>query len=271
MLNVIGVLCVGLGALTHMGTAVIAVPVGVELALLSAIRAAPDRESRQRRLVPLGAVLPPPSPLSGSSSFSPAGRSWRAIPRASATAVRTGWWQRSRPTGRQSRWLFVGTAGIGLGTFGEVRRRRPGSWVMLAAWMATNLGVVLASVVEGASTDYPRFATPLLAPLVLEGAGAGGSWRNGSGSSGGRDRDADSTGAAYAGQPGQSGCWHWRSSGLHPGERGPLHRPARGGLWALSDPVGLDRVAAAWVEATPAGPGAAPSWRLCARRSGSRA
>ena len=240
MLNVIGVLCVGLGAPTSMGTAVIAVPVGVELALLSAIRAAPDRESRQRRLVPLGAVLAAAAVV-WSSSFSPAGTELARNPASLSyrgpdrlVVALTAYW----PTIALA---FVGAAGIGLGDPRRGTASPAGPWAMLAAWMATTVGVVLASVVEGASTDYPRFATPLLAPLILGAAGimAYGAlvWRS--------DRDT-------ATHRGSRRAWAVGLLALaviapHPASVGRFTDQLRG--YALSDAVGLDRVAA-WVEAT---------------------
>jgi hypothetical protein len=240
MLNLIGVLCVGLGALTHMGTAVIAVPVGIELAFLSAIRAAPDRQSRQRRLVPLGAVLAAVAVvwllvlLPGGTELArnPASLSYRGPDRL--VAALTAYW----PTIALA---FVGAAGITLGTLGEVRRRRPGSWVMLAAWLATTAGVVLASVVEGASTDYPRFATPLLAPLIL---GAAGIMAYGVARLAGAVATRTHRGSRRAWAVGLLALAVIVST---PASVGRFTDQLRG--YALSDAVGLDRVAA-WVEAT---------------------
>ena len=48
---------IGLAALTHVGTASIAVPTGLAIGLLSATRAAPTWRGRLRRLAPLVASL----------------------------------------------------------------------------------------------------------------------------------------------------------------------------------------------------------------------
>lgn len=244
LLNLVGVLCVGLGALTHMGTAVIAVPVGIELAILSAMRSGVDVADRRRRLVPLAVVLTAVAViwlvvlLPGSTELArnPASLSYRGPDRLLAAFA--AYW----PT---TALALVGASGIVLGGLGELRRRRLGSWAMLAAWTATTVVVILVSVVGGASTDYPRFATPLLAPLVVAAAGILAL---------GLGRVAGI--AATRSHHGSRRTW---AVGLlaaavivaTPSSVGRFTDQLRG--YALADAAGLDRVAA-WVAATqPAG------------------
>jgi hypothetical protein len=47
--------------------------------------------------------------------------------------------------------------------------------LFLLTWIGVTWGALLYSVASGAATDYPRFATPLLAPLAV--AAGGGVWR----------------------------------------------------------------------------------------------
>jgi hypothetical protein len=169
-LSAAGAACVGLGALTHMGTAVIAVPVGVQLAVLSSVRATPKADERWRRLLPLVAVLGGVAVvwllvlLPGSTELArnPASLAYRGPERLMGTLV--SYWP-SRLV------IALGAAGVTAGAWAEVRRRRHGTWTMLASWSATTLVVVAASVVSGASTDYPRFATPIMAPLIVAVSG----------------------------------------------------------------------------------------------------
>ena len=65
----------------------------------------------------------------------------------------------------------TGFASIAVGAVGELRRRMVGPWVSVAAWTTITLGLVAASIATGAATDYPRFVTPVLAPLVIGAAG----------------------------------------------------------------------------------------------------
>ncbi len=68
--------------------------------------------------------------------------------------------------------IVGGTAAILIGTARELTHRQDGPWLILALWSAITLGVLAVAVISGASTDYPRFATPILAPLVLAAGGA---------------------------------------------------------------------------------------------------
>lgn len=66
----------------------------------------------------------------------------------------------------------VGVLSIALGLRSSIRHRRVDGTVILATWVLVVWGGLAASALSGAATDYPRFATVLLAPLVIA-AGAG--------------------------------------------------------------------------------------------------
>ena len=68
--------------------------------------------------------------------------------------------------------IVLGVAAIALGSLGELLRRRADGYVVLLAWFAIVWGALAYSMLSGAATDYPRFATVLLAPIVIAAAGA---------------------------------------------------------------------------------------------------
>jgi hypothetical protein len=167
-----GGVAIGLAALTHVGTASIAVPTGLAVGLLSAKRAAPTWRPRLPRLAPLGGSLAVVGVywlvflLPGGTEFArnPASLAYRGPGRLLE--------------GMTAYWPALGMAAVALlglaaGLVGEWRRRAIGPWTMLGTWIAVTLAVVLAAVVTGAATDYPRFATPLLAPVAIAAGGAG--------------------------------------------------------------------------------------------------
>ena len=168
----VGGLSVGLAALTHVGTASIAVPTGIVVGLLSATRAAPTWRPRLLRLAPLGAALAVVGLywlvylLPGGTEFArnPASLAYRGPGRLLEGL--TEYWPAV---------VMVAVAGAGLvtGSVRELARRSVGPWTIVGAWTAVTMAVVLAAVLSGAATDYPRFATPLLAPLVVAAAGVG--------------------------------------------------------------------------------------------------
>jgi 4-amino-4-deoxy-L-arabinose transferase-like glycosyltransferase len=164
--------CIGLAALTHVGTASIVVPTGIGVGLLSAMRVAPTWRLRVLRLAPLGTALVVVAAywlvvlLPGGTEFAqnPASLAYRGPNRLVDNL--TSYWPGLVM-------VFAAVAGLAVGTRGELRRRAIGPWTIVAAWTAITLAVVIGAVVTGAATDYPRFATPLLAPLVIAAAGAG--------------------------------------------------------------------------------------------------
>jgi len=167
-----GGLCIGLAAATHVGTATIIVPAGLLVGLLSATRVAPTWRGRLIRLAPLGAALFVAGVywllflLPGGTELArnPASLAYRGPGRL--VEALTAYWPGVLVTA-------LGLAGIIAGGISERRRRAIGSWTLLAAWMGVTVVVVLGAILGGAATDYPRFATPLLAPVVIAAAGAG--------------------------------------------------------------------------------------------------
>lgn len=167
-----GALCIGLAAVTHVGTATIIVPAGIVVGLLSAVRVAPTWRERLVRLAPLGVALAVAGTywllflLPGGTEFArnPASLAYRGPGRLIDGL--TAYW----PGVLMGALGLVGTL---VGLVGELRRRVIGTWTILAAWMGVTVVVVMAAIATSAATDYPRFATPLLAPVVVAAAGAG--------------------------------------------------------------------------------------------------
>lgn len=169
---IVGALCIALAALTHVGTASIAVPTAIAVGVLSAMRVEPTWRMRLRRLAPLGVALAVVgiywlvSLLPGGTELArnPASLAYRGPGRLMASL--TVYW----PTLVMA---AVAAVGLTVGLVREITRRSIGPWTIIGAWIATTLLVVLAAVLTNAATDYPRFATPLLAPVVIAAAGAG--------------------------------------------------------------------------------------------------
>jgi hypothetical protein len=167
-----GGVAIGIAAVTHVGTASIAVPTGIAVGLLSAMHATPSWRSRLRRLVPLAASLAAAGiysvaillPGGTELAQNPASLAYRGPGRLLEGLAE--YW----PALVMAAVAIVGLAG---GLAEELRRRSIGPWTVIAAWAFITVAVVLAAVVTGAATDYPRFATPLLAPVVIAAGGAG--------------------------------------------------------------------------------------------------
>ena len=161
---------VGLGALSHVGTGSMLIPAAAAVALIATLRVAGGWRDCLARLVPLGVVLVVVAsywlavilPSSVDLARNPASLDYRGPSRLldSLTAY--------QPT---ILLIVLGSAGLILGAVAEVRRRRIGPWLALFAWTATSLAMLAGAVVSGVATDYPRFATPILAPLVIAAAG----------------------------------------------------------------------------------------------------
>jgi hypothetical protein len=179
---IVGGLSIGLAALTHVGTASVAVPTGIVVGLLSAMRVAPTWRLRFRRLLPLGVALAVVGLywlvflLPGGTEFArnPASLAYRGPSRLLASL--TDYWPAVVMAA-------VAAAGLVVGLVLERMRRSIGPWTIVGAWTGVTLAVVLAAAMTNAATDYPRFATPLLAPVAIAAAGAGvviiraaGSW-----------------------------------------------------------------------------------------------
>jgi hypothetical protein len=166
-----GAFFAGLGALSHVGTAALLVAAVAAVALLSVLRLELPWRQRVARLAPLAValalvgaywlvvLLPGAADLAGN----PASLQYRGPDRLAGALLE------HPPTALI---MLVGGACLLAGAVGELRARRLGPWLALLAWTATSLAALGAAIVDGAATDYPRFATPLLAPLVVAAAGA---------------------------------------------------------------------------------------------------
>ncbi|MFN2483790.1 MAG: hypothetical protein ABR509_02475 [Candidatus Limnocylindria bacterium] len=165
----LGAAAVGLGAMTHMGTASILVPAGLVAAAMAAL--ALSRGERARRLAPLGVVLAAVAaywlvvllPNSTDLARNPASLTYRGPSRLWDALV--SFW----PTVVLG---LLATAGFVAGLGREWRRRRLGPWTIVAGWTLTTLLVVAGAIASGASTDYPRFATPILSPVAVAAGAA---------------------------------------------------------------------------------------------------
>jgi hypothetical protein len=130
-------------------------------------------------------------------------------------------------------------ASIVAGIASELLLWRIGPWTALLAWSGVTLGVLGAAVVSGASTDYPRFVTPIMAPLVVAAAG---------GTAVVLRRLA--RGVAAATRTGSATGWSVLAAGLllvaaTPSAVGGFAREAHG--YEVPDPIGLAG-AAAWTQ-----------------------
>jgi hypothetical protein len=171
----LGTASLGLAVLSHVATGLIALPVGLGAAAIAVL---PRRHLGwrviARDLAPLLAGLLAVAlywalvllPASAEYVANPASLAYRGPERLFSSLF--SYW----PTGAV---LALGICAIGLGSLGELLRRRPGGNVLLLLWLAANWGALGYSMMSGAATDYPRFSTVLLAPLVV-GAAAGMVW-----------------------------------------------------------------------------------------------
>ena len=171
----LGGICLVLATLSHVGTGLIAVPVGMSLAALAVLRPRGTAlRVRLRALVPVGISLAVIGaywllvllPASSEYVSNPASLNYRGPDRLFSGLF--AYW----PTVLV---LALGGGAIVLGALGEIGRRAIGGHLVLLVWVGVAWGTLLVSVASGASTDYPRFATPLLAPLVV-GAASGLLW-----------------------------------------------------------------------------------------------
>jgi len=174
----LGSLSLALAALSHVGTGLLAVPVCAAVAGISAVRVlrnTPRQPLFKRRSFVRGAsralVVPLAVlaywilillPASVEYVTNPASLNYRGADRLLK--------------GLESYWPTMVVIGIGvgflvLGLVWELGRRRLGPYALLVVWTAAAWGALVVSMLGGASTDYPRFATPLMAPLVVAGAG----------------------------------------------------------------------------------------------------
>jgi hypothetical protein len=162
----LGAIATGAGALTHAGTASIAVPTGVVITAIVVVGIPLSWRERAREVVPMAAVLAVVAAywfivlLPGGTDLArnPASLDYRG-PSRLVDALTASW--------ANAAVLVIGAAAIVGGTVGELRRRRVASWTALAAWTVIALAVLCVAVAGGVATDYPRFVTPIMAPFVI--------------------------------------------------------------------------------------------------------
>jgi hypothetical protein len=174
----LGAISLGLCALTHVGTGIIGVPVGLTAAALAAVSAYRRSDGGLRRfavhmaipMIGLGLVglywLLVLVPASGEYLTNPASLAYRGPDRLFELLL--GRW----PTAAV---LVLGAATLALGTLRALVLRRFDGYLVLGAWAVLTWGALAYAILTGSATDYPRFGPPLLAPLVI-GAAAGLLW-----------------------------------------------------------------------------------------------
>ncbi|MGH2462958.1 MAG: hypothetical protein ACRDFZ_04945, partial [Candidatus Limnocylindria bacterium] len=166
----VGSVFLGMAALTHVGAGTVAVPVGLAVAGLGLYRLRALgwpvlRHALVPVLVGLGSIglywLVVLLPASRDYVTNPASLGYRG-PARLFSALFDYW-----PTGLV---IVFGTATVAVGSLTELLRRTVDRYVVLLAWTGVTWGALFGAVVTGASTDYPRFAPVLLAPLVVASA-----------------------------------------------------------------------------------------------------
>lgn len=167
-----------LAAVTHVGTGMIAVPIGLALAGLVALvtlaRVDWDLEPLFRHLLRPGLAFAVIGaywllvlvPAGGDYVSNPASLAYRGPDRLWADLF--GRW----PTAVV---VVVGAAGLAIGAMRSVLLRRLDALLLIAVWAALAWAVLAWSLLSGSATDYPRFATPILTPLLV-GAAAASLW-----------------------------------------------------------------------------------------------
>ncbi len=167
----LGSICLVLAALSHVATGLLAVPVALGAAGLSLARARRvDLARLLPALVPVGAILVflvlywlvVLVPASAGYVTNPASLNYRGAGRLF--------------DGLFSYWptvviMVLGGTAILAGAVRDLMRRVVGRYVLLLWWSGAVWGSLLFAVITNASTDYPRFSTPLMIPLVLGAAG----------------------------------------------------------------------------------------------------
>jgi hypothetical protein len=171
----LGTAAMGLAALSHAGTGLFAVAVTLAVVGLAAVA---QRQVGLREIVaalaPLGITLVGIGtywalvllPANADYIGNPASFAYRGPDRLFSPLI--GQW----PTAAL---LLLGSVGLAFGGVRALLRRRVDGYVMLLAWVAVTWTALIFSMVSATGTDYPRFATPLLAPLAV-GASAAAVW-----------------------------------------------------------------------------------------------
>jgi hypothetical protein len=171
----VGAIGLALAAVTHVGTGMLAVPIGLALAGLVALvtlaRADWDLAPLLRHLLRPGLAFAVVGlywlvvlvPASGDYVTNPASLAYRGPDRLWADLF--------------DRWptavvIVVGAAGLGIAAMRSLLLRRLDALLLVAVWAALAWGLLAWSLVSGSATDFPRFATPILTPLLVGAAAA---------------------------------------------------------------------------------------------------
>jgi hypothetical protein len=165
----------GLTAVTHVGTGIIFVPIGLALTGIVALSVLARSGWEPARLVDR-LLLPGLAfaaiglywllvlvPAGGDYVTNPASLAYRGPDRLWADLF--------------DRWptavvIVVGAAALAIGTLRSIVLRRVDGLLLVGAWAALAWAVLGWSLFSGSATDFPRFVTPLLAPLVIGAAAA---------------------------------------------------------------------------------------------------
>jgi len=168
----IGSGCLVLLALTHVGTAMVGIPIALAVAAISATRL---------RDLPLLVLLRASAPLlvgivvigvygllvlapaSGDYVSNPASLAYRGPGRLMSSLFAYG------PTAAI---VVTGAIAAVVGGVIDVLKRSLGRGLSILAWAAGAWGFLLVATITGAGTDYPRFAPVVVAPLVVAAASA---------------------------------------------------------------------------------------------------
>jgi hypothetical protein len=171
----LGTAGVGIAALSHAATGLLAVAVGVVVAALAAIA---QRHVGWRALVvalgPLALTVIAIAaywalvllPANADYIANPASLAYRGPDRLFSLLV--GQWP-------SAALLVLGVVSLAIGAGRAWLSRRIDGYVVLLVWVAVTWGALIVSVVNATGTDYPRFATPMIAPIAVAAA-AGALW-----------------------------------------------------------------------------------------------
>ena len=157
--------------LTHVGTALTALPVLVVVAALSAFRPARPLHDRLRAVIRPVVILTAVLGIYALFILLPASQAYVANPASLAyrgpdsfLSGLLGYWPNAVV-------IFFGAACLLVGTANELYRRKVGPYVLLSGWAATVWGLLGYSILTNVATDYPRFSTVILPPLALGATG----------------------------------------------------------------------------------------------------
>jgi 4-amino-4-deoxy-L-arabinose transferase-like glycosyltransferase len=163
---VAGGLALVLTAMSHLATGAIGLVAGAVVAVLAVFEANEGWTARARAFLPVAICLALVGtwwvlvllPGSGAYINNPASLNYRGPDRLAAILA-----DDPLNTGL----IAFGAVCLVAGMAAELARRHAGSMVMVAGWAAVTAVVLGWSIVSGVATDYPRFSTVLLAPLIV--------------------------------------------------------------------------------------------------------